>query len=500
MNYGIQIWIVILSFIMMPVIIYFIGVEEYGIYLLVTALTGYFGLLDLGMGKSLVKFIAEYYVKKDKQKVNEVVNTVFFIYLMVGIIAATGVFIVGTFFIGVFELGADLSLKARILAYLLAATFLFEFCMATFRKTLAGLQRFDSLAKVTFVMSLVNIAVTIVVLLLGYGIVELIFYTICFGLMRHIIIAILVRKQLPYLTIKLSYLNRDMFRTLFSLSLLLLFFSFFLRIIYYTDTLVIGFFLGAVMITIYAAAWKIYQIPGRAIKIILDAMTPVASELDALKKEKALQLLFLRVIKYSLALLFLLGIPTLLMSKEILKYWIGWAGDDFALYHLVTNILILSLFFDFFNQVSFQILTGMNKIKFFIGCYSIVALFNLVLSIILVQRIGLEGVAWGTAIPFIIMAPFFMWYSFKTIGIHWRDYIKIVLSTTVPYALCISGVLYLLIIFHTPANLIEVGLYYIIGISIYFLLFYYKGLDDGEKADLKGILKSLRYKEDMETT
>ncbi|UCF08779.1 MAG: oligosaccharide flippase family protein [Thermoplasmata archaeon] len=498
MNSGVQLWTTVLNFVLMLIIIYFVGLEEYGIYLLVAALTGYFGLLDLGIGKSLLKFIAEYHAKKDKQKVNEVVNTAFFIFLLVGVIGAICVFIIGTFFIDVFKIEDDLLSKARLLTYLLAVTLIFGFCLNTFSSTLAGLQRYDRLAYINFAMSLVNAAVTMAVLLLGYGIVELLFYTICIGLTRHIIVAFQVNRYLPYLSIKFSFLKRDTFRTLFRLSLMLLFFSFFARIIYYTDTLVIGFFLGVVMITIYTAAWKISEIPVKAYIWMLSATIPATSELDALRREKALQELFLRVLKYCLALLFLFGIPILLMSKEILKYIFNPTGGDFALYHLVTNILIISLFFDFFNLVSFHILTGMNKIKVFIGCYGVVAVFNLVLSIILVNIIGLEGVALGTAVPFIVMAPVFMWYAFKTIGIRVRDYGRTVLLSTFPWALLSAGVLFGLTWIHTPANFLEVVVYFIIGMAVYLLLFYYRGLDDRERSDIKGILEAIRYKEEMD--
>lgn len=497
-NYGIQLWTYVLNFVMMPIIIYFIGVVEYGIYLLVTAFIGYFGLLDLGIGRSLLKFIAEYHARKDKDKLNEVINTAFFIFLGIGIVGAIGLFIIGTFFIGIFNLEGDLLLKAKFIIYLLAITFITSFSLSTFKNIMEGIQRYDILAYISFIISLVNIAVTVTVLLLGYGIVELLFYTICFGLIGYVIITISVHKYLPYITIKSSYLNRDMVRTLFGLSLFLLFFLIFARIIYYTDTLVIGFYLGAAMITFYTAAWKISQIPNKAILMTLSATIPATSELDALKKKKALQLLFLRASKYCLGLLLLLGLPTLFMSKEILKYWVGWTGGDFSLYHLVVNILIVSLFFDFFNLVSFHILTGMNKIKFLITCYGVVAILNLILSIVLVQKIGLEGVALGTALPFIVMSPFFIWYTFRTIEIYWKDYITGVLFTTLPHALLMGLVLFLLTTLHKPNNLIEVGVYYIVGGTIYFLLFYFKGLNENERADLKGIFKSIKYREDME--
>jgi O-antigen/teichoic acid export membrane protein len=224
-------------------------------------------------------------------------------------------------------------------------------------------------------------------------------------------------------------------------------------------------------------------------------MIPAASELDALQKKKALQVLLIKVSKYCLALMFLIGLPVIFMSKPILSFWLG---GEFAAFYMVTNILIISLFFDYFNFVSSQILIGMNRIKFLTAGYGIVALLNLVLNVILVQYYGLEGVALGTAIPFIIMAVPLMWSAFRIIGIDWRDYAKEVLGKNLPFALCMAAVLYVLLFFHSPANLLEVGVYYTISMAVFFGLFYKFALDDEERNDIRTIFSILRYRDKKE--
>jgi O-antigen/teichoic acid export membrane protein len=220
-------------------------------------------------------------------------------------------------------------------------------------------------------------------------------------------------------------------------------------------------------------------------------MMPAASELDAKEKRLALQLLLTKVSKYCLALLFMLSLPTIFMSEHILNYWLG---DEYGAYFLVANILIISIFFDYFNNVSSQILIGMNKIKFLVAGYGVVALLNLVLSVILVQSMGLEGVALGTAIPFIIMAPVLMWNAFKIIGINWKEYAKSVYVKTIPFAFVMGAVLYFLMAFHVPTNLIEIALYYVISMGVFLWLFYNKGLDEEERNDLKSIFSTLTYR------
>jgi O-antigen/teichoic acid export membrane protein len=498
-NYGLGLWNMVITFILMALIINGLGPieglgrEEYGIYLLIAALVGYFSLFDMGIGQSLVKFIAEYHAKGEKEKVNEVVNTAFFIFLGIGAVGSVGLFILGSFVIDYLKFAdADQLFKARALTYILAIAFSTSFSMAVFKGVLRGMQKFVLLAYIAFASSLINVCVTVWVLWMGFGVIELVLYTVTSSFFGPIAVSWFAKRELPYLEIKRSFINRKIIRSLFGLSMLLLLLFIFNKIVFYTDNLVIGWwFVGTGMVTIYVAAHQLYSIPSRAINNALQAMMPAASELDAKEKRLALQLLLTKVSKYCLALLFMLSLPTIFMSEHILNYWLG---DEYGAYFLVANILIISIFFDYFNNVSSQILIGMNKIKFLVAGYGVVALLNLVLSVILVQSMGLEGVALGTAIPFIIMAPVLMWNAFKIIGINWKEYAKSVYVKTIPFAFVMGAVLYFLMAFHVPTNLIEIALYYVISMGVFLWLFYNKGLDEEERNDLKSIFSTLTYR------
>jgi peptidoglycan biosynthesis protein MviN/MurJ (putative lipid II flippase) len=68
-------------------------------------------------------------------------------------------------------------------------------------------------------------------------------------------------------------------------------------------------------------------------------------------------------------------------------------------------------------------------------------LANLALSIALVKPLGILGVAWGTAIPNLVISTFFWpWYIRRTLGIPLRDYIYSLwlrpAIAMLPFALC----------------------------------------------------------------
>lgn len=503
-NYGVRFWGFFITFFLFWFIVKHIGETEYGIYLFVTAIIGYFGILDLGIGRSLIKFVAQYHTEDDKEKLNEVINTTFFIFLFIGIAGAIILFLIGTFLLSYLAsvlpaLGSsDFYPKARAIIYILGAAFIFGLSFASLKGVLAGLQRYDVLALITLVMSLVNLGVVVLILSLGFGIIELVFYTTITGLLGFIITAWYIQRLLPHVSISFSYMRRGMIKILFDLSVSIFLLSMFMMIIYYTDILVIGLFVGVTMITFYQAAWKLYGIPGKIPEIGLYAVIPAASELEATKNLPALRRLFLRGTKYVLAICLAFAVPLIFLSRELLTLWM-W--EEYAQYYIIVIILTISLFFDFNNYMATQILIGMNKIKKFVKYYGIVAIINLSLSIFLVkQGFGLRGVALGTTIPFVLLEVLFLRHVFNVLGIKWRTYARDVAAKTYPYAGVVALILFGLLLFRTPVvgstitiiSVIDVGAYFLSGCGVYLLLFYVFGLEIYEKEEIKKILSRIK--------
>ena len=198
-----------------------------------------------------------------------------------------------------------------------------------------------------------------------------------------------------------------------------------------------------------------------------------------------------------------LAIPLAFLSEGLLTLWMG---DEYSKYYIIVQILIISIFFDFNNYVATQILIGMNRIKKFVKYYGVVALLNLALSVFLVQQgYGLVGVALGTTIPFVLLEVFFLAHVFKVLDIRWRDYAKQVFIKTVPLAVLVSLVMYGVLLWRTPIivgtettlfarikDSVEIGAYYVFGCGLYLILFYFKGLNIKEKAEIKHIISRIR--------
>ena len=77
---------VILALVLSPYILKATGDRLYGIFVLVSSLTGWFSLLDLGIGLSVSRFITLYHTRGDTEKCNQVASSAFFLFLLIGML------------------------------------------------------------------------------------------------------------------------------------------------------------------------------------------------------------------------------------------------------------------------------------------------------------------------------------------------------------------------------------------------------------------------------
>ena len=75
-----------------PLVVRGLGEAGYGVYSLVTAIVGYFAVIDMNVTAGSVKFIAGFSARKDSAKVNETICFGIMVYALLGVVGALGLF------------------------------------------------------------------------------------------------------------------------------------------------------------------------------------------------------------------------------------------------------------------------------------------------------------------------------------------------------------------------------------------------------------------------
>src|SRR5215475_274001 len=98
-----------------PFILHRLGDDAFGLWILIFSVTGYYGLFDLGIRSSIVRYVAKYSATNELDELNRLVNTALFSYSLIGL-TAMALTLVATYYVGsIFRVPADFLATARCL-------------------------------------------------------------------------------------------------------------------------------------------------------------------------------------------------------------------------------------------------------------------------------------------------------------------------------------------------------------------------------------------------
>ena len=163
---------------------------------------------------------------------------------------------------------------------------------------------------------------------------------------------------------------------------------------------------------------------------ISTTITPVASGLDATRDDERMRKLLYIGTKYCMILIFPIGMTFLILGDTFISLWMGpeYGGPSGT----VLTILMWANFGYLSQFVSGSIFYGLGKVKMLAILNLGMAFFNILISILLVKPYGINGVAWGTAIPLTVYGTIILpLYVCRTLKISLLEYL--IKSYLVPF-------------------------------------------------------------------
>jgi len=376
-----------------PFLVSRLGTEQFGIWMLVNALTGTLSVMHFGLGDATVKYVSSHRARGDWQGVVRVVRSTQTVYGCLGIFSLL-VIVAGAPFLAHRVFKIELSLQAlAITAIRIAGMGLaVRFVNNVFAAALQGFERFDLSARVTIITKAVTISGIVIVVALGYGLEPLLWVSvICAGL-GAVALAIVTKTLITGLHFW-PMLDRAALREVFGFGFYSWLSAIAGTIFAQADVLLVGVLLGTVAVTYYSVCQKLamqvhaFLAAGSA---FLFPMSSVAAEQGDLRQMK-------RIYTHALSLIAVLsaaiGVPIFLFSQSILTHWMG---ADFASHASgLLKILIFGYALLATSIVPYNVLNGTGRVR----ANMIFAWLSLAVVtggiLVLVHLAGLGGAAWA---------------------------------------------------------------------------------------------------------
>lgn len=471
------------SLVFMPLLIRSFGIDKYGLYMLASSVTAYAALLDFGAGQALTKFVAEHRATGDDEAVRGSTATALSFYTAVGVLVAIVMIVIGALAQHVFRVDA---VSARLLRDLLWVGAIFQvwyWPASTARHVIAGLQRFDVLSYIGIGATVLNIIATAVVVLTGEGPLVLIALTGTVTATAGLANVAYARRLLRMPVLSYKGASRQHLAAIFTFSWAIFVVQLSDALFYQqTDRMILGIFAGAAAVGLYEAAAKFNSLVGYLSGLTVSAVLPLASSLSAQGRHASLKSLLLRGTKYAAALVAPVALVLVVVAAPLIRAWLGSAFNGQG---LVAQVLVFPHVLVCLGVMGDAIVISKGRlggrIPYIIGQ----ALLNLALSIGLVGRYGILGVALGTSIAHLVDFPLHMRWLLKETDTHLAEWLRSVILPV--YPLLLVPVAVALALSRTPLASSIPGILAIalLALALYWALAYRFSLSAEEQADVR---------------
>ena len=286
--------------------------------------------------------------------------------------------------------------------------------LSAFQAVQSGLQRMDVSNKIAIGASVPMILGTVYFLEAGYGLR---------GLMLNNAVVLAVTgaanilagfRLLPELRLSPSLVTAEMFKKLFGFGFKMQFSAVADAVVFQTDRLLIGHFLGVGEVGVYQLGSSIaYHVRGAPL-LLVSAVLPAASDLDAKLEHDKLKTLYLKGSKYLVLVSFPLVFFTIAAAQQVMLAWVGPGYERSA---VVLQFLAAGYLANLLSGVGTSVSAASGKPELQMWSALISAGSNICLSVALILSAGFFGVAAATAVSFVLGAAYFFSRFHREMGL-----------------------------------------------------------------------------------
>ena len=448
-----------------PFILHHLGDDAFGLWVLIFSITGYYGLFDLGIRSSIVRYVAKYSAKDESDDLNRLINTAFFTYSGIGAVAILVTILVSFYAGAIFRIPASSLHITRLLLVMVGSAVALGFPLGIFGGILEGLQRFYVLNFTSVVSTLIRATLIVIALRHGRGLLTVTLITVLLPLLTALVNATVVFRVLP-LRFRLNYVHRDSLTRIASYSGTTFVIIVASRLRFKTDAMVIGTFVSSAAITYFTIGSRLVDYAGEVVSSLAQIFVPMSSQSDATGDLVALRKIFVAGNRACALIIFPIAAILIILGKSVIEAWVG--PRYIVTSYPVLVVLIIPSTLMLAQSASGRILYGMAKHKSLAVVTLMEGCANLLLSILLVRRFGIMGDAVGTAIPLACTTLYFLpRHLCRVLKMRIRTYLS--QAFLLPLALCVPlvGVLLLMRHWFVAHNYLQLLIQLVIASAVY---------------------------------
>lgn len=422
---------IVAAFIMFPVMIQKLGPARYGLWMLISEVTGYYSYIGLAIRSGVVYYAALYLAQGKQREVNGIAFTSIAALSCVGALVAASSFALAAAFPVLFgSSGLDLQ-ETRDSIVIMAFAVALSLPLEAMNSTLTAAKRLDLVNTIEMTTRAVSSVLMLVCVLRGDGLVALSWIQLGSRIVAVPWALVAMRRVIPGLSLAPMHWHWGLLKSLASYGLPSILIGLGWLVSSRTDLAVVGMVLGIQMVPYYAIPRSLMEYADAGVRAIAWSFSSHLTHLHADDKESDLVQLYVRGSRLTGMAVFLLTGCLAAFGEPFLAIWQGsafTAGDWRNRPGVVLLILLAAFLPRLLSNMTSQLFYATNRLRPLAWISVLEGVLKIVLSLLLVRPWGLAGVAISNLIPMLLFEGvampliLFRTYSFA-LGPYFRNVI-----------------------------------------------------------------------------
>lgn len=405
------------SFLLIPIMIHYLGSEQYGVWSTLLSIVSWIVLFDLGIGNGLRNKVTESLAKDNILDAQKYISTS---YVLIGGITLfiLIIFLLISNFIpwqDIFNTKILSTSELKNIVNITLGIILLNFWLSLINQVLNGLQRSAINVINQFISSLLSLI--LIFLLSKFSETSLISLALLYGfslIISNLVISIWFYKNNKNLMPKIMLFNKKFVRSITSLGANFFIIQIAVIMLFTTDKILITQLFGPAYVAEYDVVFKLFSAMIIAHGVIIAPLWSAYS--DAFHRNDFLWIKQMLKKQLKIYMGFIVVTLLLIVSSPIIIHL--WIGKDFELNNFLVIVIGIFSLISIWSNIFSHLLNGMGKMKIQLFTSLIALMVNIPLSIMMVKLVNMriDGIVIGTIISlslFAIAGPIQTYYILK---------------------------------------------------------------------------------------
>jgi len=398
--------VVVTSLLLTPFFIEILGSNDYGLWILILSIMGWFNVVDLGFPQAIQRQIVQALEVNDPKRVNIVFSTGLVLFGFLGLISVA-ILVCLTQVPAIFGVSTEDQLTLVHILLILSVKVLWGFLMNPFHGFFSGLLRFDIDANLSSLNAITK-ALLVFWFIPDLNIWGAVVATLVSDIVTNVLKVIYAKRLFPQLTFSFKLASFDEIKELFSYSKHLVLNGVINTIGSKSGPLLVTKLFDLQALAIQSIAGNLVMHANAFVGTVTGVFSPVFNKMVARKEN--LEKMFIQTTTINIFASSILLLSMVIFGKVFIVLWVG-EEFEYAAY-IMYFAIFSSLCLNFSTSSSSILLAQANhKLLSLISFFSV--LTSLSLSIMLGLNYGLIGVAIGGAITSLIFNVFLKMALFR---------------------------------------------------------------------------------------